>query len=78
VLASGAIWFAALSETVAVTWPTLSTVMDGNLADETNQGRWWFDAWFAESGYAPATYAEAVTGQTEPIWFSPLDTLDVL
>lgn len=69
------IWYSTVDDTGAIAWPSLSTVMAGNLASESEQGRIWFDAWFLESGNAPATYRDNVD-ETDPIWFSPLDELN--
>lgn len=67
-------WYSTLDVANAIIWPDFATVMAGDYANESNQGRIWFEAWYVESGYAPATYADAID-ENDPIWYCPADQL---
>jgi hypothetical protein len=72
---TGPIWYSTIDELNAIaTWPTLATVITSDLGAESENGHWWFAAWFLEAGQAPATYRGDID-ETGPMWFSPLDAL---
>lgn len=72
---TGPIWYSTIDELNAIaTWPTLATVITGDLGAESENGHWWFAAWFLEAGQAPVTYRGDID-ETGPMWFSPLDAL---
>lgn len=50
------IWYSKLASEDAMAWPSRDDVLLNDLALESKQALFWFNAWFQESGFAPSSY----------------------
>lgn len=75
VFIDGLIYFIYGTTIEDVTWETLAEVAANDTADEGVKGVQYFQAWFAESGNAPANYTAARDGIGGCIWGAAADDL---